>query len=162
MEEKTEKMIYLVSNFADQMSDDYLTEKKVSSSPDQEEIKNPNEEEELFESLIRKYTKDNRGITLGQDFSSLEELGFFLSEETRVKEGYEVSCYLKSLALRNEIKKLFGVDLQMSKTLVSMKPGDILFTITVSNLKDCSLHDYKEEFLPAGSKLKIKKWWVVK
>ena len=89
IEEKTEKMIYLVSNFADQMSDDYLTEKKVSSPPDQEEeIKNLNEEE-LFESLIRKYTKDNRGITLGQDFSSLEELGFFLSEETRVKEGYE-------------------------------------------------------------------------
>ena len=160
MEEK-EKMIYLVSNFADQMSDDYLIEKKVSSPPDQEEIENLSEEK-LFEALIKKYTKDNRGITLGQDFSSIEELAFFLNEETRTIEGYEVSCYLKSLALRNEIKKLFGVDLQMSKTLVSMKPGDILFTITVSNLKNCSLHDYKEEFLPAGSKLKIKKWWVVK
>jgi hypothetical protein len=153
-EEKT-KMIYLVSNMADQMSEDYLTETKM----DQEEIKN--DPELVFESLIQKYTKENRGITLGQDFSSLEELGFFLNEETREREGYEISCYLKSLALRNELKKLFGVDLQMSKTLVSMKPGDILFTITVSNLsKDCPLHDYKEEFLPTGSKLKIKKWWI--
>ena len=161
MEEREKKMIYLVSNFADQMSDDYLTEKKVLSQPDeQEEVENL-KLEDLFESLIKKYTRENRGILLGQDFSSLEELEFFLNEETRSKGGYEISCYLKSLALRNELKKLFGVELQMSKTLVSMKPGDIVFTITVSNLKD-ALHDFKEEYLPAGSKLKIKKWWVIK
>lgn len=157
--EKERKMIYLSSNIADQMADDYVNERKM---PDQEEIPENLTAEKLFESLIKKYTKENRGIVIGHDISSIEELRFFLDENTRNKEGYEISCYLKSNALRNEINKLCDVDLQMSKTLISMNPGDILFTITVSNLKDCSLYEYKDDYLPLGSKLKIKKWWIIK
>lgn len=157
--EENVKMIYLTSNIADQMMDDYVTEKKVST--DIEELSDISTTDDEYEFLIKKYTNEDRGIDVKHDISSLKELGFFLNEETRKRGNYEISCFIKSAALRNEITKLFGVDLQMSKTLVSMKPGDILFTISVSNLaKDCSLHEYKEDYLPAGSKLKVKKWWV--
>ncbi len=135
---KKKKMIYLVSNFSEQMVNDYLEEK----------------DQELFESLISDYKRENKGIILGHDISDLTEL-----EEKLKSEDYVISCYIKSVALRNELKRLFGIDMQFSKSLVSKDPGDMLFTVNVINLP--KLYEYKEDVLPEGSKLKIKKWWIV-
>ena len=138
METKKKRMIHLVSNFSEQMVNDYLEEK----------------DQELFESLISDYKRENKGIILGHDISDLTEL-----EEKLKSEDYVISCYIKSVALRNELKRLFGIDMQFSKSLVSMDPGDVLFTVNVINLP--KLYEYKEDVLPEGSKLKIKKWWIV-
>lgn len=159
MEEKEEeKTIFLTSCWAEQMAEDELEEERKLPL-DQEEIPDDLTENELFEALIKKYTQENRGIKLLHDLATLEELGFFLNEETRRKENYVISCHIKSTALRNEIKRLFGIDLQMNKTLVSMKPGDILYSISVRNLPKA--YDYKEDYLPQGSKLRVKMWRII-
>ena len=161
METTTKKKnIFLTANIADQMFDDYVTESRVPLTIS--EVIEKGTQEEIFYALIEEYNNKNRGTTIKSDPSTLDELKFFLNEETLKMGDYVIHCYIKSEALRNELNRLFGTVLKLEEQLggISMVPGDILFAINVSNLGK-PLPEFKESKLPEGSRLNVKRWWIL-